>query len=210
MRAARSGLLMVSNNQWSQMLPLESPRLVLRGFTGGDVEPFLAYRKDPVVARWQGWNVLSLAEATAFIARQQEQGIARAGLWLQIAITLKQSGQLIGDCALKIHTADTRQASIGITLSRAGQGQGFGTEALSMLLDYVFLRGGLHRVQADTDPENTPAWKLLERLGMRREAHCRQSLWFKGHWANEFLYATLCPEWLNHRKQATNSLESES
>jgi [ribosomal protein S5]-alanine N-acetyltransferase len=203
MRLARPGSPMASENQWPQMLPLESPRLVLRRFTSGDVEPFLAYRNDPVVARWQGWDSLSLAEATEFVARQQKQGIARPGRWLQIAITLKQSGQLIGDCALKVHKADKRQATIGITLSRAGQGQGFATEALSALLDYVFLRGGLHRVQADTDVKNTSAWKLLERLGMRREAHCRESLWFKGQWADEFLYATFCHEWLNHRKQAS-------
>ena len=54
----------------------------------------------------------------------------------------------------------------------------------------------LHRVTADTDPQNTRAWTLLERLGLRREAHLFQSLWFKGRWADEYLYAVLRAEWL--------------
>ena len=184
---------------WSQMLPLEAPRLVLRRFNAGDLNAFLAYRNDPEVARWQGWSRISPGEAEEFVSKQQVQAIAQPGQWLQITIALKQTGQSIGDCALKIHTTDTRQATIGITLSRAFQGRGLATEAVSTLLDYLFLQGKLHRVQADTDPDNIPAWKLLERLRMRREAHCRQSLWFKRRWADEFIYAIIRDEWLAHR-----------
>jgi RimJ/RimL family protein N-acetyltransferase len=190
---------MKSENRWSQMLPLHGPRVILRRFSRTDLNAFLAYRNDPKVARFQGWQWISRSEALAFVTRQQLQEIAKPGEWLQIVIALKQTGQPIGDCAFKVHAADMRQATIGITLSRAFQGQGFATEALSTLLDYVFLRGRLHRVQADTDPRNTAAWRLLERLGMRREARCRQSLWFKGRWADEFLYAILRHEWLARR-----------
>jgi aminoglycoside 6'-N-acetyltransferase len=135
------------------------------------------------------------------------QEIASPGQWLQIAIALKHTGQLVGDCALKVHAADERQATIGITLCRAFQGQGLATEALSALLDYLFLEAGLHRVQADTDPGNLRAWKLLERLGMRRETHSLQSLWFKGRWADEFVYAILWQEWqqLRHARSGVVS-----
>ena len=54
----------------------------------------------------------------------------------------------------------------------------------------------LHRAVADTDPRNSPAWTLLERLGFRREGHLRQSLWFHGEWADEYLYAILRDEWV--------------
>ena len=186
---------MIPNKPWSEMLPLDSARLVLRRFNGGDLAAFHAYRNDPEVARFQGWESFSLAEATDFVARQEMQEIASPGQWLQIAISLKRTGQLVGDCALKIPATDVRQATIGITLSRAFQGQGLATEALSGLLEYLFVEANLHRVQADTDPANVRAWRLLERLGMRREAHCLQSLWFKGHWADEFFYAILRQEW---------------
>ncbi len=197
---------MTPDEPWSQMLPLDLPRLVLRRFCDADVAPFLAYRNDPEVARFQGWDSISLAEATAFVTGQQTQEIASPGQWLQIAIALKQTGQLVGDCALKIHATDPRQATIGITLNRPFQRQGFATEALSALLDHLFFERHLHRVVADTDPANVPAWKLLERLGMRREAHCRQSLWFKGRWADEFFYAILHQEWHQLRQGRSASV----
>ena len=186
---------MIPKKPWSGMLPLDSARLVLRRFSGGDLAAFHSYRNDPEVARFQGWESFSLADATAFVARQEMQEIALPGQWLQIAISLKPMGQLVGDCALKVHATDSRQATIGITLCRAFQGQGLATEALSALLEYLFLEANLHRVQADTDPANVRAWKLLERLGMRREAHCLQSLWFKGQWVDEFFYAILQQDW---------------
>jgi ribosomal-protein-alanine N-acetyltransferase len=194
---------MISKKPWSRMLPLDSARLILRRFNGADLPAFLAYRNDPEVARFQSWESFSLAEATAFLARQEAQEIASPGQWLQIAISLKRTGQLVGDCALKVHAADARQATIGITLDRAYQSQGLATEALSALLEYLFLEANLHRVQADTDPANVRAWRLLERLGMRREAHCLQSLWFKGRWADEFFYAILRRDWdlLSHNQQ---------
>jgi len=193
---------MAFDERWLQLLPQESPRLVLRRFTRLDAEAFLAYRNDPAVARFQGWESCSLAAAAAFVARQEVQEIGAPGHWLQIAIALKEGGDIIGDCALKISALDARQATIGITLSRSCQGHGYAYEALSALLAHVFGRMRLHRVQADTDPDNTPAWNLLERLGMRREGHFRQSLWFKGRWADEYFYAILRADWLERRNQS--------
>lgn len=181
------------------MLPIHTSRLVLRHLRGPDLETFLAYRNDPAVARYQSWESFNRAEATAFIARQGLQEPARPGQWLQIAIALRETDALIGDCALKVNRDDPRQATIGITVSRPSQGQGFATEALAALLDDLFLKLQLHRVVADTDPENDASWRLLERLGMRREAHLRQSLWFKGRWTDEYLYAVLEEEWARHR-----------
>lgn len=160
------------------------------------MEPFLVYRNDPDVARYQSWEGCSRAEAETFIRGQQTQEPGVPGQWFRIAIALKEAETLLGDCALHVHSPEARQATIGITLAQPYQGQGFATEALVCLLDYLFRQRHLHRVVADTDPQNIPAWTLLERLGMRREGHLRQGLWFKGQWADEYLYAILCEEWL--------------
>lgn len=148
------------------------------------------------MARYQGWETCDLAEATRFIQHQEVQQIGVGGEWFQIAIVVRATGLHIGDCALCVQAEDPRQARIGITLSSQHQGHGFGTEALTSLLDTLFLKLELHRVTADTDPGNTPAWKLLERLGLRREGHLVQSLRFKGRWADEYQYAILREEWL--------------
>ncbi len=181
------------------ILPLQSSRLTLRRLENGDLERFLMYRNDPNIACYQSWTGFTEAEALAFIEQHKVQEPARPGQWLQIGIALRESNLLIGDCGLHVHANDPRQATFGITLSRDHQSQGFATEALSALFDTLFGTLRLHRVIADTDPRNAPAWTLFERLGMRREADLKQSLWFKGNWVDEYIYAILHEEWVNHR-----------
>jgi ribosomal-protein-alanine N-acetyltransferase len=177
------------------MLPLESSRLRLRRFTVRDAPAFAAYRSDPAVARYQDWESCTLAEAMAFIRRQRRRVPMTPGRWTQIAITLRPTDTLIGDCGVFVH-AGSRQATVAVTLARAYQGQGYAGEALTALLNYLFCQIEVHRVQAEVDPRNRPSWALLERLGMRREGHRVASTWFKGEWADEYWYAILREEWL--------------
>ena len=193
----------------SDLLPLHTTRLLLRRFGEADVQPFLAYRSDPAVSRYQSWETCDLAEATEFVRRHQSQEAGVPGQWLQIAIALKDTNALIGDCAFKVQAHDPRQATIGVTLARENHGQGFATEALSCLLAALFERLKLHRAVADTDPENTASWTLLERLGLRREGHLRQSLWFKGRWADEYHYAILREDWLKPGLAASSTPDAE-
>ena len=176
---------------------LETTRLRLRHFTDSDLALFMAYRNDPEVARYQGWEGISEPEARAFLQEQKEVQPGVPGQWFQIAVELKETGMLVGDCALKIEEHDESQAEIGYTLSRAYQGRGIASEAVSCVLEYAFLTLRLHRVVAITDCENVASVALLERLGLRREGHFRQNVWFKGKWGDEYLYAMLQEEWLN-------------
>jgi [ribosomal protein S5]-alanine N-acetyltransferase len=113
---------------------------------------------------------------------------------------------LIGDCAFQVlpHDVghDPRQAEIGFSFARALQGQGFATEAVSRLLDYLFGDLNLHRVVAITDAENRAAARLLERLGLRREGAFVENVWFKGAWGSEFYYALLHHEWARKERAA--------
>lgn len=67
------------------------------------------------------------------------------------------------------------------------------------MLDYAFDTLRLDRVVARVDGRNAPSVALLERLGMRREGHFVENSWFKGRWADEYLYAVLRHEWLSKR-----------
>jgi len=184
-----------------EILPITTKRLVLRRFAGEDAAAFRAYRNDPKVARYQGWEGCGEREAQEFVEQHGTQPFGVPGEWLQIAIALKESDELIGDCAVRIHPHDSRQATIGGTLSRPYQRHGYAVEALSRLFDCLFVHAKLHRVVADADVKNTSAWKLMEQLGMRREGHLKQSLWFKGRWADEYLYAILHEEWVAKRSK---------
>jgi RimJ/RimL family protein N-acetyltransferase len=175
---------------------IETPRLRLRSFTEADLPAFIAYRNDPLVAKYQSWEGISEAEASAFLQEQKEIQAGIPGQGMQIAIESKETGVLVGDCYFLIQEQDERQAEIGYTLSRAYQGHGFATEAVSGLLTYAFMHLHLHRIIAITDCENVASVALLERLGMRREGHFLQNVWFKGKWGDEYLYAMLKEEWL--------------
>jgi RimJ/RimL family protein N-acetyltransferase len=174
---------------------IETPRLILRRFTEADLPAFVAYRNDPEVARYQSWEAVDEAQARAFIEEQKASQPGAAGQWLQIALEAKATAALVGDCALKVEEEDSRQAEIGFTLAREYQGRGFASEAVARLLDFVFLDMELHRVTAVTDCENAASVALLEGLGLRREGHFLQNVWFKGRWGDEYLYAVLRSEW---------------
>ncbi|HEY7850046.1 MAG TPA: GNAT family protein [Ktedonobacterales bacterium] len=174
---------------------LETARLRLRRFRDDDLEPFMAYRNDPDVARYQSWESVSLPEAQALIEAERDASPGVPGMGAQIAIELRETGRLIGDCYFRIEPDNPRQAEIGYTLASDAQGRGLATEALDAWLTYAFDAYDLHRVIAVADCENLRSVALLERLGMRREGHFLQNVWFKGKWGDEYLYATLREEW---------------
>src|SRR5215203_7322729 len=106
---------------------------------------------------------------------------------------------MIGHVALSVKADDHRQAEMGFTFARAQQGRGLAREAAEAVLDYAFGALGLHRVVAVADCENARSVALLERLGMRREGHFVENIWFKGAWGSEYLYALLQKERLARR-----------
>ncbi|HEX5709343.1 MAG TPA: GNAT family protein [Pyrinomonadaceae bacterium] len=177
--------------------PLESERVLLRRFTEADLPPFLAYLNDPLVARYQTWESYTEQQAKDVIEEQKNLEPGVPGRWFTFAVESKDGGLLIGHVALKMQ--DHQQAEIGFTFSRASQGKGLAFEAAARVLSYVFTELKLHRVIAITDCENEKSIALLRRLGMRREGHFIQNIWFKGKWGDEYLYAILREEWLRER-----------
>src|SRR5262245_49930792 len=159
---------------------IETARLQLRRFSEADLTTFIAYRNDPDVARYQSWDGISEAEAVAFVREQQSASAGGPGQGLQIAIERKDNGPMIGDCFCKVMEDDPRKAETGYTLAREAQGHGFATEAVAGLLTWAFPAFDLHRIIAIADVKNTASVAVLERLGLRREAHFRQNIWFKG------------------------------
>jgi len=178
---------------------IESERLWIRRFKDSDLAPFMAYHNDPKVARYQSWDSCDDQEARAFIREMESAQPGVPGEWFQFAIESKQTQDLIGDCGLRVDEDEPYRAEIGFTLAREYQGRGLASEAVSLLLDYAFDTLGLHRIVAIADCRNAPSVALLERLDLRREGHFLENIWFKGRWADEYLYAVLKDEWLHKR-----------
>jgi len=175
---------------------LAGPRVALRRFHPGDVAEFVAYRSSVQVARYQSWDApFPREEGERFIQELAREHPDTPGAWFQFAVALRPAGQLIGDCAAMPHADDSRQCEIGFTIAPKYQGHGYATEAVRLLLGYLFTARGKHRITACCDPRNTASAALLERLGMRREGHLRQSTWAKGEWTDDLVYALLHDEW---------------
>jgi RimJ/RimL family protein N-acetyltransferase len=171
-------------------------RLVLRKLNSADCETVFRYRTNPEVSRYQNWRPLTIEDARLFIESLARVEPDTPDSWFQLGITLQETRQLIGDCGLHFPANESYQAEIGITLDPAYQGQGYALETLTSVLDYLFRVLRKHRVFASVDPRNLPSVALLERVGMRKEAHFRESLWFKGEWADDVIYAILAREWM--------------
>ncbi|MDQ3253627.1 MAG: GNAT family N-acetyltransferase [Acidobacteriota bacterium] len=178
---------------------LETERLMLRRLHDPDLMTFLAYLNDPVVARYQTWESYTEQQAMEVIAQQKSLAPGQPGTWFTFAVALKEKQALIGHIALSVKESDEQQAEVGFTFSREYQGQGFAREAAVCVLDYSFNTLKLHRVMAVTDVENQRSVALLDRLGMRKEGHFIENIWFKGKWGSEYLYAILAEEWMAKR-----------
>ena len=174
---------------------LESQRLIVRRFKDSDLEPFLAYRADPDVARYQDWENYSRVDAEKFFERVDAMRPNVPGEWFQCAVEIKATGEMIGDLGLLTLADDPRQVTMGITFAAEHQGKGYASEAFLRLMQYVFDDLKMHRVIAVTDCLNDRSIALLERVGMRREGHHLQNIWFKGAWGDEYQYAMLRSEW---------------
>jgi len=175
---------------------LTTERLVLRRFRPEDLDTFVVYRSDPLIARYQSWEApYRPSQARQLLHELEAIHPDTPGEWFQFAVALRDTDRLIGDCAAHVRADDPRQAEIGFTVAAEHQGHGYATEAVRRLLHYLLIERDKHRVSATCDDRNTRSAAVLERVGMRREGHLLESTWSKGEWTNDLLYAVLRREW---------------
>jgi RimJ/RimL family protein N-acetyltransferase len=89
--------------------------------------------------------------------------------------------------------------TVGYAIEPSEQGKGYGTEALQLMVDFLFLAKEIHRVQANTDPENKASQHILEKVGFKKEGVSRKSSFVRGQWRDECLYSILREEWKEPR-----------
>jgi RimJ/RimL family protein N-acetyltransferase len=176
--------------------PVQTERLRLRPFTRGDVEAVYAYRRREDVARYLFDVALSREECAMAVQQRIGQVALEANDdKIILAVDEQVSGQLIGEVSLIWRSVEARQCELGWIFNPDQHGKGFATEAARALLDLAFGPGDMHRAMARCDARNLASSRLMERLGMRREAHFREHSIVKGEWDEEFIYAILRREW---------------
>jgi RimJ/RimL family protein N-acetyltransferase len=181
--------------------PLHTNRLTLRPATADDAEPTWNYRRLDSVNEW-------LTGSPTDLAGYRDLFSEPTGLDTTVIVSLGQNarGPIIGDFMLRREDAWAQtevteqalgtQAELGWVLDPDHTGHGYATEAICELLRYCFQDLGVRRVTANCFLDNTTSWKLMERIGMRRELHAvRESLHRSGQWLDTVGYAILEDEW---------------
>jgi RimJ/RimL family protein N-acetyltransferase len=176
--------------------PILTDRLSLRPFTEEDFDAMYAIQSNPDVVRYlygetrdrdATWQLLK--ERIAMVRIDNE------GDRLSLAIVRRDTGDVIGQATLMFRSAEHNQGEIGYVLLPEHHGQGFATEVAVALMELGFDGLRLHRLVGRCDGRNAASARVLERAGMRREAHLRENEFVKGEWTDELIYALLASEW---------------
>lgn len=181
-------------------------RLALRNLAARDARSIFQYRSRPEVSRFQSWGTQSSDEIQSYISALSATEPGTPGSWYQIGIALQSSSELIGDCGFRVLESEPQQAEFGIALAPEYQCQGYAAEALRALLNYLLVNLGKHRVFGSVDPRNVRSIRLMQRVGMRQEAHFVQSLWFRGEWVDDVIFAMLASDWKSGKRETIDQL----
>jgi RimJ/RimL family protein N-acetyltransferase len=180
-------------------LEINTERLLLRPIRLDDANAIFTYRSDAAMNQYQGWIPNSVNDVSDFIKNRVTPVINVIGTWYQCVIINKETGELIGDIGIHFLDPDQKQVEIGCTLDRNQQGKGFANEALKEIINYVFSDLDKHRIVGSIDPRNGKSIGLVERLGFRKEAHFKKSVFIRGEWVDDLVYAILKEEWFKNR-----------
>ncbi len=176
-------------------LPIETSRLRLRALVPGDLAALHAIQSRPDVARWLYWEPRSEDEVREALERQIARAQDAPETGVALAVELMATGDLIGHVSLTLGPPEHRQAEIGFMFHPRHQGRGYATEASAAVLALAFDTYDLHRVYGRLEPRNAASARVLEKLGMRKEAHLIENEWVKDEWQSEAVYALLAREW---------------
>jgi RimJ/RimL family protein N-acetyltransferase len=175
---------------------LETERLILRAFEPGDLGALFAMHSNPEVTRLLYWDARTEAETRDVLDKKIAATTIRTeGDVLALAVVLKETGEVVGDVVLWLASRAHRQGEVGFIVHPDHQGHGYATEAARPLLRIAFEELGLHRVVGRLEARNAASGRVLEKLGMRKEAHLVENELVKGEWQSEIVYAMLDREW---------------
>jgi RimJ/RimL family protein N-acetyltransferase len=181
--------------------PLNTERLTLRAATATDAAATWEYRRLEAVNQW-----LTGCHADPDAYRKRFAEPARLATTVIVTLGHDAAAPIIGDFMLRrgdawaqrevAGRARETQAQLGWVLDPAHTGRGYATEAVRELLRHCFQDLDVRRVTATCFLDNDTSWRLMERVGMRRELHAvRESLHRSGEWMDTVGYAILKDEW---------------
>lgn len=202
-----------TQNACDSSFPLSAPtawnfsteRLILRAFTESDFDAVHRYASDPENVRFMLFDPNTEDVTRGFIKHAMKTAAEKPVNNYQFAVTLKDTGALIGGCEISTENQfNDGTAEVGWMLNRQYWKQGYATEFGTFLLQFGFTELGCHRIIARCDAENTGSYRVMERIGMRREGRFIEGRRSNGLMdytrRDELAYAILAEEWHTQRE----------
>ena len=147
--------------------PLVTRRLLLRRSVPADAEIISAYRSDPDVHRYQGWERTDPDGIRTEIREMARRAPGQAGGWVQLTVEDRESGSLVGDVGLSPADGEPGVIKIGYTIAPVYQGRGYATEAVGALVAYALDMLGADVIRAYASADNIPSVRVAEKVGMQ-------------------------------------------
>jgi RimJ/RimL family protein N-acetyltransferase len=173
---------------------IETERLVLRNFEPADWSDMYEYLALPEIFEFEPGEPLDGDEAV-------ELAFERSKSDTYIAVELRSTGKMIGHLYFSRHEPHEHEVwEIGYIFNPSHQRKGYASEASAGIISHAFRNLGARRVVSYCDPRNTASWKLLEKIGMRREGHFVRNHFSKRDqegnplWHDTYAYAVLRDE----------------
>ena len=179
----------------SNGLPIELDNLSIRRVEYRDASDLLEIYSNPNAAKYEFEGLWTADDIEDLLHSQADIYAGAPGVPLMLAVELQETNKVIGCCQITINSVQDRQGEIGFTFNPLYCGRGLATRAVDASLGYGFTSLQLHRIMAAVDVLNERSWQLMERIGMRREAHFVHDNLVDGEWVDDYVYAMLDNEW---------------
>lgn len=177
---------------------IETERLLLRPFCEEDEEILYQIYGNAEIMKYTPFDPLDREGAKAHLQKILAGWEKEPVVDHEFVIIVKETGEKIGRCHIQIDE-ETDSTMIGWMLRKKEWGKGYASEMTPALLDHAFDVLNVHRVYALCNPANEKSWRVLEKFGLRREAHfmekCRYTKNGKTFWQDELVYAVLAKEY---------------
>lgn len=169
---------------------IETERLYIRNFHEEDWKDMYEYFSDSKTLEFEPYEPFTVEQCKA-------ECINRAKGNNFYGVCLKKTNKLIGNLFVDKYSEEFNTWEIGYIFNSKYHRNGYGSESTKAIVDYLFKEKDARRIIAMCDPLNIPSWKLLERIGMKREAHFKKEIYFKKDennepiWKDTYIYAIL-------------------
>jgi RimJ/RimL family protein N-acetyltransferase len=175
-------------------MELQSQRITLRDFRPADFDALWEYESRPETHRFER-GVPTEEDTRAKFARTLALAQESRREHYRMAMTIRPEDVARGHVSLQLNFVEIREWEIGWAVHYGYWGNGYASEAARTMLAFAFGELNAHRVVAFCNANNAASVRVMEKIGMRRDGLLRETRWWNGAWADEYVYAMLERDW---------------